>query len=95
MALIKCCECGREMSDKATACAHCGCSISESTSKKEENLDLDGLFGGMFSAAEAVSAINAYQPNQYVQFLASRRFWSLAFVYVGLVVYLLFEDGHQ
>ena len=30
MALIKCSECGREISDKAAACIHCGCPISES-----------------------------------------------------------------
>ena len=30
MALIKCAECGREISDKATACIHCGCPISVS-----------------------------------------------------------------
>jgi len=28
MALIKCSECGREISDKAAACIHCGCPIS-------------------------------------------------------------------
>ena len=25
MALIKCPECGKEISDKAAACIHCGC----------------------------------------------------------------------
>ncbi len=30
MALIKCSECGREISDKAPACIHCGCPISVS-----------------------------------------------------------------
>ena len=28
MALIKCAECGREISDRASACVHCGCPIS-------------------------------------------------------------------
>lgn len=30
MALIKCSECGREISDKAAACIHCGCPVSAS-----------------------------------------------------------------
>lgn len=29
MALIKCCECGKEISDKSTQCIHCGCPIEE------------------------------------------------------------------
>lgn len=29
MALIKCSECGKEISDKAKACIHCGCPIEE------------------------------------------------------------------
>lgn len=28
MALINCTECGREVSDKATSCPHCGCPVS-------------------------------------------------------------------
>ena len=31
MALIKCSECGKEISDKAVACPHCGCPVSEMT----------------------------------------------------------------
>lgn len=40
MALVKCEECGHEISDKATACPHCGCPISaakEKTPKWFEN----------------------------------------------------------
>lgn len=29
MALIKCPECGKEISDKASACIHCGCPIEQ------------------------------------------------------------------
>lgn len=29
MALIKCPECGREISDKAKSCIHCGCPLSD------------------------------------------------------------------
>ena len=36
MALIKCKECGREISDKATACIHCGCPVNSSQVPSEE-----------------------------------------------------------
>lgn len=29
MSLIRCSECGKEISDKATACVHCGCPIEK------------------------------------------------------------------
>jgi hypothetical protein len=35
MALIKCCECGKEVSDKAKSCIHCGCPIEQ-----EENVEV-------------------------------------------------------
>ena len=49
MALIKCNECGKEVSDKASTCPNCGCPIFE---KKEESkviiygLSQMGLLGG-------------------------------------------------
>lgn len=36
MAMIKCPECGKEMSDKAAACPNCGCPIEEIRTKIEE-----------------------------------------------------------
>ena len=29
MAFVKCPECGKEISDKATVCIHCGCPIEK------------------------------------------------------------------
>lgn len=37
MALIKCGECGKEFSDKANACPHCGCPISKETNTNIDN----------------------------------------------------------
>ncbi len=37
MALIKCPECGKEISDKAPACIHCGFPLESVTSKENEN----------------------------------------------------------
>lgn len=34
MALIKCPECGREVSTMAVSCPHCGCPINSSTQSK-------------------------------------------------------------
>ena len=35
MALIKCPECGRQVSDKARACPGCGCPVADETSEDE------------------------------------------------------------
>ena len=37
MALIKCPECGKEMSDKATACPNCGCPINRIKTETEQD----------------------------------------------------------
>lgn len=37
MALIKCPECGREISDKAIACPNCGCPISSDEIQRRKN----------------------------------------------------------
>ncbi len=49
MALIKCEECGKEVSDKASACPHCGIRLSvpvtvEQTAKKWKRLGLQAYF---------------------------------------------------
>jgi|GEM_PF-3849270 hypothetical protein len=36
MALIRCPECGQEVSDKADACIHCGCPLHPPVSKRKE-----------------------------------------------------------
>lgn len=40
MALIKCPECGKEISDKATACPNCGCPVIPSKQNESFNTDL-------------------------------------------------------
>lgn len=51
MSLIKCSECGKEISDKATACVHCGCPVSKSSTEQKE-FDLNETFGDMFGNAK-------------------------------------------
>ena len=40
MALIKCTECNKEISDKAIACPHCGCPVLKDNPPTEENVQL-------------------------------------------------------
>ena len=41
--LIKCIECDKEFSDKATSCPNCGCPIEEILSKKIENVSNENV----------------------------------------------------
>lgn len=54
MALIKCSECGKEISDKAAVCVHCGCPVSASKSNFESQ-EFQQFFGQAFNR-------NATQP---------------------------------
>ncbi len=36
MALMKCQECGKEISDKAEACPHCGCPVEKMLRKQKK-----------------------------------------------------------
>lgn len=49
MALIKCSECGKEISDKATACVHCGCPVTKPNSEQKQ-IDFNEIFGDKFGS---------------------------------------------
>ena len=52
MALIKCTECGREISDKAAHCIHCGCPLSamkKEPEKQSKPTEFDTVFGEFFT----------------------------------------------
>lgn len=60
MALIKCPECGKEVSDKAVACPNCGCPLSEVVTrggtvkiKLPNTQSISGGFVGMLSSKSA------------------------------------------
>ena len=40
MALVKCKECGKEISDKAKTCPNCGCPIEDEFAKTETTKDI-------------------------------------------------------
>ena len=66
MALIKCSECGREVSDKATACIHCGCPISASKTT---------TFGGIKVAQTGDKTLNEFfGDNPSIQFSSNKKY---------------------
>lgn len=76
MALIKCPECGKEISDKATACPNCGCPVIPSKRNESINTDFatpkkDKKKGGclkpiliFFVICIGISAIKAFQTTE-------------------------------
>lgn len=58
MAMIKCPECGKEISDKAKTCISCGCPLEEMTSSGIVRIrmpnDIVEGFVGLFSSRQAV-----------------------------------------
>lgn len=58
MALIKCPECGKEISDKAKSCIHCGCPLDEVITSGEVRIKMpnnivEGMIG-LFSSRDAL-----------------------------------------
>lgn len=50
MAMIKCRECGKDISDQAEMCPHCGCSINSNKNSVGTNNSTDGFcLGGMIT----------------------------------------------
>lgn len=63
MALIKCPECGKEISDKAASCIHCGCPIEDVATGggvriKIPNNIVEGIVGLFSSRRAAVNDAN-------------------------------------
>lgn len=63
MALIKCPECGKEISDKATACPNCGCPMADMVTSGVVKIRLprteqmaDGFVGLFSSKAASISS---------------------------------------
>lgn len=58
MALIKCPECGKEISDKAPQCIHCGCPINNKVdSNTEETNNLFEYNGKYWDLSECKDAL--------------------------------------
>lgn len=57
MALIKCPECGKEISDKATSCQNCGCPTSDAMTKVNHNRLICILFGIVLLASSIILGV--------------------------------------
>ena len=45
-----------------------------------------------FANPNAVAVMKSYLPNGFIQFLHSRRYYSLMFLYFGAIIYMLIEE---
>lgn len=68
MALIKCTECGKEFSDKASACPNCGCPTSEMIFNDSSPIDQTGN-GSLQKphATQKISAVKIDEANRMFQ----------------------------
>lgn len=67
MALIICSECGKEISDKASACVHCGCPVSKPNVEQKPidlNEALGDIFGGTISGFDGAKTRTVKTSNE-------------------------------
>ena len=96
MALIKCPECGKKMSDKAEGCPHCGYSLKKDSSKTTLN-NLKGkeivvlffMFLLPFFPDDALCSIAGIMPISYPLFIAMQ----LITRSISILATLLFMSG--
>jgi uncharacterized membrane protein YvbJ len=95
MALISCQECGRQVSDKASACPQCACPIGalpaggprvvtiQETSKRWKKLQLLGMIGVPVCFIGIMSSAGADQPSE-----GAAVFWVLGLLAsIGAYIY--------
>lgn len=72
MALIKCPECGEQVSDKAPACIHCGCPLSTTTNaSKKFYVEVDGHNYDITELKEMYQAYNLQDQELIYQYCKS------------------------
>lgn len=64
MSLIKCPECGKEISDKATVCIHCGYPIKEETDKINIEQNTKKIFVYMCMSSECSNPFKEFDKYQ-------------------------------
>lgn len=95
MALIKCPECGREISDKAVACVNCGFPIREflaeqEAPKSETAGDVTGSEKEQSpqSGTGASSETAKKQQKQPISYI-----WLIAFLIIGMIIWQNYSPG--
>ena len=63
MALIKCPECGKEFSDKASACPNCGCPTSEINTSSNSNNSSEDELSSIWSTIPSKSSFTPVKPH--------------------------------
>ena len=84
MALIKCSECGKEISDKATNCVHCGCPIPSSPTNNDVGNKKPSR--GTVSSEEAIVLLKKYKPNFLVRLFKSQGFSGFLGKFIGMTI---------
>lgn len=84
MALIKCSECGKEISDSAESCPHCGCKTNHGqtvTREKTSSLikyafSAGALIIGIILLCSGLSFINEYTSSYWGEYLWEGGYWT-------------------
>lgn len=84
MALIKCSECGKEISDSAESCPHCGCKTSHGQTVNREKtgilvryaFSVGALIIGIILLCSGLSFINEYTSSYWGEYLWEGGYWT-------------------
>ncbi len=85
MALIKCPECGKEISDKAEKCPNCGYPISNQSKAKDE-------YDNLYSAARAFSKPKNSNKSEEKKEISSTGRMVVGIIFIVLSVFTLFQS---
>lgn len=103
MALIKCLECGKEISDSAETCPHCGCKTSHGQTVNNEKTSMliryafsvGALIIGIIILCSGLSFINEYTSGYWGEYLWEEGYWTedsdavMAVVKVGIGIVMI------
>jgi preprotein translocase subunit SecG len=84
MALIKCIECGKDFSDKASACPSCGCPLAVMQVSADKVAALD----------ESEPAVSEYTCNKQPSSSPIFAIVSIILVILVLIIFYLYSSGH-